>query len=115
MDEKLLLIGTLGELLDKILQVSNPPEGFYLLYAPIGTMLLEETTKCAVILSLHEEEINYVPEIAQKHSLEAVYILSDVKHVIEAALQDKTDATHSDLVRALNYYLYNDAYIDLSK
>lgn len=111
MSERVLLFGTLGDLIDKILPIENPKDGSYLLYAPHNTLFLSEAMSCAIMFVLWEEDVT---EIGREYELEAVYDISDAQHVIDVALKDKPDASKHDLIEALNYYMDNDAFIDFS-
>lgn len=115
MTERLLMEGKLGELLPKIPGIEDPGEGFYMLYAPRDTVLLAEDMRVAVILSLREEDEQFLPEIARAKNLEPACDIRDVQNVLEVAREDKPDASIADLVKALNYYLHNDAFMDFSK
>jgi hypothetical protein len=113
MTERLLIEGKLGELLKKIADVRDPSEvGCYMLYARDD--LLDENSWCAIILSFHEEDEDFVPQVAEEKNLYPLAILTQVQSVIRVAYRDKPQANSAELVKALNYYLDNDAFLDLS-
>ena len=115
MERRLLMEGRLDELLSEIGSVQDPEDGFYVLYAARGAVSLTEDMRCAIILSLHEDDGEFISDVAQERNLEPACIISDVQNVIEIAREDKPSANITDLIMALNYYLHNDAFIDFSQ
>ena len=111
--KRLLMEGELGDLLFKIDAIEDPSDGCYMLYAQDDHLV--EGTWSAVILSRHEEDEDFVPSVATEKNLYPIAILTDVQSVVRVAYRDNPTIGSADLVRALNYYLDNDAFIDFSR
>lgn len=56
-----------------------------------------------------DEEI--IPEFAVKNGMDGSILPEVIQDVICSALEQKREATNEDLLKALNYYLDNDAFI----
>jgi hypothetical protein len=114
MDEEVVMQGTLGELIDQIEGLPDPPmHQMYVLYGPEGTIRFAENMLAAVLIeSGYSEENDPLPEFAVKHQLEPVAHISLVQDVIVSAKEQKPSVTIAELIDALNYFFDYDAFME---
>jgi hypothetical protein len=112
--EILLMEGELGELLTRVAEITDPPEGLYLIYVVNDDLPLTEDCWSAIILFLDEDDDAFVPDEARERNMLSIVSVSIAQRVVRVALEDKPDASKADLVAALDYYTDNDAFINLS-
>lgn len=114
MAERLLMEGELGDLLTRLEGISDPPEGIYMIYvAHVGAELTEDRWS-AIMLFLHDDDDDFVPDEARERNMLYIAHVSLAQRVVREARRDKPDASKADLVAALAYYLDHDAFIDFS-
>jgi hypothetical protein len=110
MFNRLLLEGKFAELVGRIADIHDPKEGVYLLYATCELESLNEDTHCAVILSLYDDEDDFVPEIARDKKLQDICDIGLIERVIKMAYRAKPTATVADIIYALSYYIDYDTF-----
>lgn len=57
-----------------------------------------------------DEEI--IPDFAAKHGMEGSILPEIIQDVMISALEQKKDATNEELLKALNYYMDRDAFLE---
>jgi hypothetical protein len=112
--ERLLMEGALGELLTRVAEISDLPEGYYAIYMAHFDAALTEDLWSAIILFLDEDDDDFVPDEARERNMLSIVDVRTAQSVVRVALVDKPDASKADLVAALDYYTDHDAFIDLS-
>jgi hypothetical protein len=111
MQKRILASGSLEQLLPVIPQVVAPMDGAYLLYVSKDSDDFELDTPCAIVFSSNEDDDDFVPPEIQSLGIVAVAILEDVKDAMQVAFRERPSATASELLRAIKYFLDNDAFI----
>jgi hypothetical protein len=91
--------------------MSDPNDGFYMLFAPAGTVELQAGTHCAIGLLLNEDDDEIIIAGKDDQLLEMVDDVRTARNVIYLAKEQKPNATIEELIDALNYYADNDAFI----
>lgn len=108
---RLLLEGQFTDLIDQLGTVLDPNDGVYILYTEGEPATLNKNTFCAVILSLHDDEDDFVPKIALDKNLQEICDVSLIKRIIRRMRKDKPDAKIDDVITAIRYYLMHDTFI----
>jgi hypothetical protein len=93
------------------MNINDPKEGVFLLYAACELESLNEDTSCAVILSLYDDEDDFVPEIARDNNLQDICDTDLIKRVMRITYKDKPNATVTDVINALSYYIEKDTFM----
>lgn len=109
--ERFLSQGKLIDLLDSMMSIEDPTDGFYMLYAPNGSINLPASTECFIFLCLYDIEDEFEIPMALENMVEPAIEVHMIKRIMRIASSQKSDLSKGDLVNAINYYLDNDAFL----
>jgi hypothetical protein len=110
--EDVFVTGSIDEILSNIDEI--PPqtsEGSYTLFIPENQESLDTDTFCAVIYEDGFAENDELPQYAVENNLVPILEVSIAFSIVNHAKSQKLKLNSGDLVKALNYYLTNDAYV----
>jgi hypothetical protein len=111
--DRFLSQGKLIDLLNSMMTIEDPTDGFYMLYAPQNATKLDPNTECFIFLSLYDDEDDFELPMATEKEMEPAIEVDMIKRIMQKAASQKSDLTKDDLVNAIKYYLNNDAFLNL--
>jgi hypothetical protein len=110
--ERFLSRGKLIDLLDSMMNIEDPADGFYMLYAPKDSINLPPDTECFIFLCLYDVEDDFEIPMALEAGVEPAIEVNMIKRITQIAYSQKSDLSKDDIVNAINYYLDNDAFLN---
>jgi len=105
----------LGETLETIEAITDPPEGFYVIHLIRNDEPIIEDEISVAVLSLHEEDEKFMEKFAFAHGLIPYCSVDLAKEVVIVAREQKPNATRGELFASLEYYLSHDAFLEFPK
>lgn len=112
MIERLIALGRLGDLIERVNEFVEPADGMYCLYVPEDQQSsLDENTECGLMLFLTEDDDDFVPDEAKERNWVNVSDIRMMQDVLDVAHRVHPHPTQHYLVKALEYYMDNDAFM----
>ncbi len=110
--ERLITVGRLGDLIERANEFTEPLDGIYSLYVPKDRKWsLDENVECGLILILKDDPEDFVPDEAKERSWVLASDLQIIQTVVDVAYKIHPNPTQAYLVKALEYFMENDAFL----
>jgi len=110
--DRLITTGRLGDLLERANEFTEPPDGIYSLYMPKDRKWsLDENVECGLILILKEDLDDFFPDEAKERKWVLVSDLQIMQIVVDVANKVHANPIQSYLVKALEYFIENGAFL----
>jgi hypothetical protein len=113
MPERLITVGRLGDLIERANEFVEPADAIYSLYVPENRVSsLDENVECGYTLFLDDDPDDFVPDEAKERDWVLYSDLRLIQNVLDVAHMVHTHPTQRYLVKALEYFMHNDAFIE---
>ncbi len=110
--ERLITVGRLGDLIERANEFTEPHQGIYSLYVPKDRKWsLDENVECGLILILKDDPEDFVPDEAKERGWVLASDLQIIQTVVDVAHKVHPNPTQAYLVKALEYFIENDAFL----
>ena len=110
--DRLITTGRLGDLLERANEFTEPPQEIYSLYVPKDRKWsLDENVECGLILILKDDPEDFVPDEAKERVWVLVSDLGIMQTVVDVANKVHPNPTQAYLVKALEYFMENNAFL----
>ena len=111
--ERLITTGRLGDLLERANEFIEPTNEIYSLYVPKDRKWsLDENVECGFILILKDDPEDFVPDEAKERGWVLASDLEIIQTVVDVAHKVHPHPTPDYLVKALEYFMENNAFIE---
>ena len=112
MSDRLITVGRLGDLIERANEFTEPPQGIYSLYVPKDRKWsLDENVECGLILILKDDPEDFLPDEAKERGWVLASDLQIIQTVVDVAHRIQPNPTPSYLVKALEYFMQNNAFL----